>query len=108
MSSLAERAEAARELLRQDTTVDPHLVLAAVVWPSQIHLVATLPRRRPVTEAEAERMAELAAQGLSHRAIGEQVRRPRTTVSLVLQRREKAAVSRYAPGYARDAHSGHV
>jgi hypothetical protein len=103
VSGLLERAEAARELLRRDGTVDRLLVLSFVLWPSQAVAEAAPSRgRRTVTDAEVERMAELARRGLSHRQIGERLGRPRSTVSDALR-----TFPRYAPGYARDAHSRH-
>jgi DNA-directed RNA polymerase specialized sigma24 family protein len=84
--ALLVRAEAARRLIEDDPTVDPLEVLAAVLWPSERLLAAVSPRARPVTEAEAERIRRLVHEGLSQRAIGEQVGRPRTTVSWVLSR----------------------
>jgi hypothetical protein len=57
VSTLAERAEAAREVLRQDAGLDPHLVLALVVWPSQELRAAAPPRRQALTSGEVERMA---------------------------------------------------
>ena len=58
-----------------------------VLWPTE-EVDAAVPGARGgnVSAAEAERMAELAAQGMTHRQIGERLGRPRATVSDALRR----------------------
>jgi DNA-binding NarL/FixJ family response regulator len=81
------RAEAARRLIQEDASVDRELAFSYVLWPTEA-VEAALPgaRGRNVAPAERERMAELAAEGLSHRQIGERLGRPRATVSDTLRR----------------------
>jgi hypothetical protein len=86
------RIQAVRRLVEHDPRVDPLLALSFALWPTEAIENAPPPARgRGVSSAEAERMAELAAEGLSHRRIGELMGRPRTTVSLALRRRRAAA-----------------
>jgi Helix-turn-helix domain len=83
---LLARAAAARQVIGEDPAADPLLMLSFVLWPPE-GLTGVLPRRRPaVTHTEVARIFELAAEGLSHRQIGERVGRPRPTVSDVLRR----------------------
>jgi CRP-like cAMP-binding protein len=107
VSDLLERAEAALRLLEEDATVDPLLVLSYVLWPTAT-LLAVSPapprRKRPVSEAEAARMVELEAKGLSHRAIAEELGRTRPTVSDVLRRLKREGLGRGQPA-ARSRHS---
>jgi hypothetical protein len=69
---LRARVQALLRLIRDDPAVDRELAFSYVLWPTEA-VEAALPgaRGRNVAPAERERMAELAAQGLSHRAIGE-------------------------------------
>jgi hypothetical protein len=85
---LRARVQALLRLIRDDPAVDRELAFSYVLWPTEA-VEAALPgaRGRNVAPAERERMAEPAAQGLSHRAIGEQVGRPRTTVTGALRGR---------------------
>lgn len=84
MSTLAERAEAAIELIRRGD-LDPVEGLALVIWPTQA-LKDTRATPKYVSDEEAERMAAMVAAGMSHKKIGERLGRPRTTVTAVLRR----------------------
>jgi hypothetical protein len=83
-TGLQARANAAVTLIREEGE-DPALMLALVVWPTPA-LEDAAPRPRNVSAEEVERIAALEAEGLSHRQIGKQVGRPRSTVSAVLSR----------------------
>jgi hypothetical protein len=78
------RANAAVNLIREEGG-DPALILALVVWPIT-SLEHAAPTPRNVSAEEVERMILLEAEGLNHRQIGEQVGRPRSTVSAALQK----------------------
>jgi hypothetical protein len=93
VNTLLERAEAALRVIEDDPSVDRLLLLEQVIWPSQAIVQAAPEEVGPLTHAEVEQMAELAAQGWTHRRIGEQYRRPRSTVSAALQRREKRVLA---------------
>ena len=84
---LRARVQALLRLIRDDPAVDRELAFSYAVWPTEA-IEAALPgaRGRSVSSAELERMAELAAQGMTHRQIGERLGRPRATVSDTLRR----------------------
>jgi hypothetical protein len=84
MSTLTERAQAARLLVAQGE-LTPEDALRLVVAPTAA-LEAATPRPRNVTAEEIGRMVALEAQGLNHRQISRQVGRPRSTVSAALAR----------------------
>jgi hypothetical protein len=86
VSSLADRAAAARQLIGEDPSVDPLDVLALVVWPTAALEAAEARKAQPVTDVELEAMRRLAAQGVPHREIGEQLGRPKSTVGWALRR----------------------
>jgi hypothetical protein len=81
------RVQALLRLIRDDAAVDRELAFSYLLWPSEA-VEKALPgaRGRNVSAAETERMAELAAQGMSHRQIAERIGRPRATVSDALRR----------------------
>jgi Homeodomain-like domain len=86
---LLARASAARQLIAEDPDIDRLLLLSYVLWPT-VRLAELPPRSRPpVTAVEVMTIRALAAQGLSHRAIGERVGRPRPTVSDILRREQE-------------------
>jgi Helix-turn-helix domain len=92
---LRARMQALLRLIRDDPAVDRELAFSYVLWPTDA-VEAALPgaRGRNVSAAEVERMAELAAQGMTHRQIGERLGRPRATVSDALRRNPCATRTR--------------
>ena len=89
VSTLLERAEAALQVIGDDPEADRMVLLSYVVWPTQAVAQAAPVEVLPITRTEVGEMAALVAQGWTHRRIGEHYRKPRSTISAALQRRDQ-------------------
>jgi hypothetical protein len=64
--------------------LDPLLALSYIVDPPDWMAGSASPRRRPFEPDELTKARRLAAAGFTHRAIGKELGRPRSTISAAL------------------------
>lgn len=81
--ALKARAAAAHELLGAEPGIDRLELLSYVVWPSP--KVEHAAPRPSWSEAERERVVELAAAGLNGYEIAHELGRPRSSVAAILR-----------------------